>query len=439
MSTNRTRDRSIADQYGNYVEDHWPSGTTYTYPGLILRHEESMSDVVTENFREAIANGAVINNPCSYVKNTITTSGYGAGSHQNASATQGWTSYGYPTAALKPSNPDSVWPQIAWVEPSVKDLARLKLEAIARIDSSQYSFGEDTAELKETLQFLRHPVDSLLGLTRQHQKLLRKAQRKHWRAKRRPPPFEPKLSVASRMKQLWLDYKGDARNLAKAYADVWSSYSFAAAPTYRSMNDAIEAYITLPERIQSTSNRETAHARSEDVWSDSWTSLNHQVNSSVSRLYAISRRWTKSAHVSILYEVRNPVKDMKQGLGLRPKDFPVTMWQIMPLSFMVDRIYDVSSLLKATINIGDPKVKILCGAVTQKSEQYSTIQLTNVNATYWPGNTVGEVVEDKQFSYNRLPWAPSLNDAIPSFDAKPLIEDATKIADALAVVTKLLL
>lgn len=434
----RVRNNSVPDTTDYYVETHWPSGAVYSYAGLVGRYQEEMTDYVTPNFRKIIARGGIVNNPCSYSKKTITTTGGTVGSHQNASATQGWTSVGFATAALKPSNIDVLWPQIAWQEPSgLKSEARMKLEAIARVDSSQYSFGEDSAELKETLRFLRHPVDSLLGLTRQHQLLLRKIHRRNNYAKRYPQ-FDKKLSTASRMKQNWRTYNGNARSIAKAYADVWSAYSFAAAPLYRSANDALEAWYTLPSKIH-VLGRKTSHSRSSDTWEGSWSSLAHVVNAYVTRYYSVSRRLTKSRHVSILYEVRNPIKTIHDDIGFRPKDFPVTMWQIMPLSFMIDRIYDVSSLLKATINIGDPKVKILTGSVTERTEYFSSIQLTSVAATLWPGNTVGEVVEDKQFSYKRTPWTPSISDAVPGWDASQLIADATRIADTLAIVTKMLL
>jgi hypothetical protein len=397
-----------------------------------------MTDVVTPNFRAIIAKGGIVNNSCSYVKNTITCTGSGSGAHNNPGNTQGWTSYGYPTSYSAPVNPDATWPQIAWVKPSVKTVERAKLEALSRVDSSQYSFGEDTAELKETVRFLRHPVDSLLGLTRSHQKLLRKISRaKNTRNLSRSRQFEASLSNAAKMRSRIGAYKGNAKELASAYADVWASYSFAAAPLVRSCSDAIEAYHTLPDRVN-VLGRMSAHSRSEDDWSGNWSGL-PQVVGATTRKYTVSREWVESVHAMILYEVKSPIKDLKQGLGLRSKDFPVTMWQILPLSFMVDRLYDVSSFLKAAINIGDPKVKILAGSITTRRTLNSSIKLDSVTNASWPGNTTGETVHDEQFVYDRNPWTPSIRDAIPTFEKGGLIKDATKIADTLSIAVKLLL
>jgi hypothetical protein len=149
--------------------------------------------------------------------------------------------------------------------------------------------------------------------------------------------------------------------------------------------------------------------------------------------WEIIQKASSRGKASILYTVSNPCYDWRYRLGFRPKDFPTTVWQIMPYSFMVDRLYDVTSFSKGAINLGDPMVKILMGCYSEHNERSISFEMTG---TQNPGGTIHS--SDKpvytDFSYTRSPWVPTFSDTVPSLNLKGLVEDATKITDLITLI-----
>lgn len=353
---------------------------------------------MTPGYRNIVAAGGIVNNPCTYV-------------------VEDWSSdgSGYVRATSKP-NPTAIWeqhgPLVYHYSPSGRatlisgnspthataDVARAKLEALANIDPTPYSFGEDTAELKETIQFLRRPMGELYDLARSF----------YQRHGRRTVRQVAKIRT---------------KQAAKAVLE----FQYAASPLVRSSFSALEAWTVRNDQYVFPARRTSRGFENlTEAISGSFTTS--------STTFAKRSDYEQDVKASILYEVTNPCDNMEWRLGLRSKDFPVTMWQIVPLSFMVDRVYDVSGFLKASINLGDPKVKILSACVRKKTNRVRQWWIVGRTSSYYTFSFASEVVSYKIFTYEREPWSPSFSDTIPQVKPVGLVNEATKVLELASVL-----
>lgn len=406
-SETRHRSRSLPEVSALYTVVYTDAPIAYYGPYVTDLKEESMDDVVTFNYKELIARGAVINNPCLYACRTVTSTGTGYSNVVKDNG-EGWNAYGPLTQ--RRLNVDNAKVTALW-SANVPDLilntsvSRAKQLAISNMDTTPYAFGEDAFEIRETLKFLRNPLSSLSNLGKTFSK------------------HKKSTLKGMRLKSI--------KEKAEAVASVWLQYQFAASPLVRSVQDGLEAYAykepTKPERL-------VARGFSKDA--------DHQEVSGVSYLAGGVRHYwdlghskSEDVHASILYEVSNPRTDMNWRLGFRAKDLPSTLWQVVPLSFMIDRLLDVSSFIEGVINLADPNVKVLAASVREKTEYTTSKQLTNQTYSGWTSSDIqGEVFSETQFEYRRNPWIPSVSDTVPGFTPKNLVDTATKMADLTALV-----
>jgi hypothetical protein len=379
--------RLIKDRYYNVLTDQ-------DYTVTAHYEEDTMDDQVTPKYHRRINAGEIINNPCLFVKNTIRSVGNG---HFKWTRTNGYiyetlgpgvTHLQIQRGVVKASAAD---PTTSY---ALADSA--KLQALGNLDRTPYSFGEDIGEVGETLRFLAHPMKSINNLVSEISE------------------SATKKSKAQRFK-----------SRAKAIADVWATGRFAAAPLVRSVNDAFESLNNDIHRPK----RRTARGFAKDQQTTSDV-INSGAMSSSHKIYT----WEKRA--GILYEVTNPLVDWKFKYGLRFKDIPETLWQLMPLSFMVDRMYNVSATLRGMSSFLDPNVKILAAWLTSKDNQSHTRSYTGFKSSIV--QTVHASFPDyyieENFVYNRESWSPTVSDFIPPVRVENLVNSSTKIADLAAII-----
>lgn len=406
IKTPRYREREVVAPMTRYVLKEFCNGSPDQNlgPHTVQFDFETMSDFVVDNFRKRINSGEIINNPCHYTRSIRTT--IGSGKIENGTVCSSMNSNtGDVTHRLLelgyvPTYPDVVLEQ---------NEARAKLVAIANIDSTPYAFGEDVLELRETARFLRNPVSALykLGVS------FRKSYLQHLKKRR------IKIRTAG------------YHTLAKAHASVYLQYRFALSPLIRSSMDALEAYQSKPPR---PSERYSARG----IVSNDGTVTEDREESSLLFTYECTRTRTLDEKASILYTVSNPIYDWRYRLGFRLKDVPTTLWQVVPLSFMVDRLLDISSFSKGIINLADPRVTILSACYAYKSSDQLTVEVVDHdNRNYVAYVTRGSKRIDTNFVYDRQPWTPSVSDTIPKLELGNLVDDATKIADLTALTLSL--
>jgi hypothetical protein len=369
----------------------------------MIMHEvtaEDMSDYITPGFHKRSKAGEVINNNCTYVKTslnsvtggsfTVSQSGheyqFGGGGCNSKWMAEWLLSIGY----YKLVTPIPLKP-----EPDYDMVSSAKAQAWGNVDRSPYSFAEDIAELHETLKFLRDPLGSIRDLSEAFARDITKQYAKKYVRR------------------------------AKAHADVWLTYQFALSPLVRSACDLIEAALTDIRR----SKRQTARGKKvfEAQKRSGPNNSIYQFDASISN--------TKKVRAGILYEVTNPINDWRYKYGLRFKDIPETMWAILPYSFMVDRLVNISQAIRGITAFLDPNVKILGGWVTTKEE----VTWTRTFIDYeWSGIESKSIVPDMEretsFTYNRAKWSPSASDIMPSFQANNLVNSISKSADLIALI-----
>lgn len=383
--------------YVDYLDGQGTSGEQGSY--LVKSKSRFCNDVVTPDFIKRINSGEVINNPCLMKGSSHTGSTGGYGWYKENSSGSRYTITG-PLTQMRWDTDKPYAQTYGAVDIGCNpDEPGAKLRALANIDKTPFAFGEDILEIKETLRFIRRPF----GFANQMSRDLE-------RYKRRRRTFRDKIKLGGRT----------ATNVADAYL----AYRFALSPLVRSAHDVARVFL---EKRAVPPLRLSAHGGWEGSKQDSVTPTVG------SRTYKFTASREQSGHATILYEVTNPVYDWKHTLGLRLKDLPTTLWQVATLSFMVDRVLDISSFSKALLNLADPKIRILAASYTERSAEVFTYQHTKQVVSGWTSLISGEIVTSENFRYDRRIWNPTVRDAIPELTPRKLIDDTLKIADLLAL------
>jgi len=382
---------------------------TSTPPYMLTYEEESITDVVTIDFNQRIADGEVINNPMSYekVEEEVLPSEVYYSHWENAnpdnivSLVSGsntafqlqrctWTGY-----------KDSTLSEFSFDAPSLA-----KTKALANVDSTPYEFFEDLMEIRETIHFLMNPLASLSNLARAFR-------RKHDNA---------------------LNIK-DAIKRAEALADLWNNTRFAMMPLVRSIMTTMEY---LADKDITRPGRRNAHGYAFDKKTD--TSLHEPwtggVGTQTVYQYTKEDKADRKVHASILYEVTNPLVDVNFALGLRQKDIPVVAWELVPLSFVFDRLWNLKALISSYLNLADPNVSILSGSVT---DRVTTDVIVRCVGKYSPYSIITYVIQRpdgvrySKHTHERTVWQPSVVDIVPPITGPNLVGSLTKILDLIAL------
>lgn len=398
MTETRVRTRNDPGYTAN--QKRYQNGIqTHSYDTNMLSSSETMTDVVVPGFHKRIAQGEIINNACTYVKNSTYSTGGGI-----FNVTQSGTNYlakgdGSMTAFLAYllGLPNSFW-HTGESPPDIQE-DWSKHQALGNVDRAPYAFAEDIAEWREMLRFFKNPFGSLRDLSKEYVDYAQWSKRKK------------------------------AYTLARVLADTWAEYRFGFQPAVRSIHDLMLSYIENPPEAP---KRRTARGKAE--WEGS--SEEQYLNRNAYRFEATCT--TKETFKSgILYELTNPMETgWRDTYGLRFKDIPETLWAVMPLSFMVDRMYNISQALRGLVAFLDPTIKFHAAWTTQKYERSQTRSF--IEYDYLPGVTSNTVVPDidgkTYFTYNRKTWEPSLGDVAPVLDLPNLVSSSTKVADLAALI-----
>lgn len=412
----RYRTRSAEPKYMQHVVhivgDHNYGNYDWTCPAYnIFSREETMTDEVNPGFHGRVANGEVFCNPVNYVSVSEEALEGSAVAHIHRTSDPSWTKttegghYTSRALVVKPVYLEKVNEAPALNLTSMEQST--KQRCLAAVDGTPYEFFEDIAELKETLEFLKNPIASLAGLAR-----------------------------AFSLKKRKLNSIKNVKKRLKAIADLWNTYRFAAAPLIRSAMTALEAYNDREKALRPS--RRTAHARFRD-FGDPFFSQ-HTAANGISHKYHYNKWSMRSveAHATIYYEVSNPVDDWFFRLGLRVKDVPVTMWEILPLSFMVDRLINIRAAIAGLLNIADPSVTFLASSYTTRATDEHLLQMYSETWDYGEWTATIENPDFRKYtsySWKRALWSPSVYDTIPPITPGYLVKDVQSILDLISIIT----
>lgn len=327
----RVRDDTISSPSAfKYV--HNGVDKTY-YPGTtaVLGKKEVMKDVIVPNFSKRSAQGGVFVNPMDQRSvETHATAGpyhYKNGSHEYVYPESWWyfDSIGTPNH-LPVSNIHTL--------PSLGTLAGT--EARANIDDPLFEGAVFLGELRETLQFVRKPVDTLTDYFSEAGRKARKRRdyKKHWKG----------------------------RTVADFIQNNWLAYRYGMRPLLADMNNAMVAVEATLHNA--TPKRRTARGYASDSGFES-TSTEATYGTRTDALVQ-STSLKRSARAGILYEQ----VAMANTFGASLRDVPATLWEIVPYSFVADWFWNVGSYIQAiTPFVG---VNVLGQWTTYESEHLTT-------------------------------------------------------------------
>lgn len=416
----RTRSREVGPDFrtSTLVNDFYVDGkfshtsSTMSKPFTTYHKVETIIDVSTPNAKKIIADGGIINNPFSY---TLSETRAPIGTRTSKTVTNGKT-----TQTLYQSGANAAY----WLDymkpvfthatpPNIGDmLLSTRLKALAKVDSSDFAFGEDAAEISETVKTLRQGI-----------RLIR-------------APLTEVRAIANRIKKA---SRKNERLLNMNHYDALNSaylqYRFALTPLVKSTMDVIEVISKdLEPLVKRYASRQAERA------SDTSVSV---VDTGPFR-FTQTRVTDVEARAVILYSI---IKQIGMGwqrqLGFRGKDIAPTVWAVTRLSFMVDRVFDISSALKGFANLMDSNVNILAASYSRKTVVTTTTlveavsQMPNPNTTITRSPHVG-VIETLSVSKSRTPWVPNPFDLVPPLRVSGLVSDAFAIADLAAITYSIL-
>jgi len=350
---------------------------------------KSMQDTVTPDYSQKIANGEVVNYPMHFTR----------WHHEFG---DGVSSFSYTTSGKEyrvtvESSPEREYGQGALMAlPSAPaSAADARRRALANVDSTPHAMLEDVFEIRQTLKFLRNPLLGLLELSK---------------------AFKLAVKRLQRIRKL---------TRAEALASVWLQYRFAVTPLVNSAYNVVDGLGSLGEP-RPKNRRARGKSENSKTVSDTYTPNN-----------SWSRKATRTESVSagIGYTVSNPAAEWRYVFGLRSKDLPLAMWQVVPLSFMVDRVADISGTIAGLTNLLDPDISIKYAWVTTKTEDIYVNVLLDVP---WRQDfsSSGKGYKYTNFIYDRISWTPSGIDTIPTINLSGLVSSVTKITDLVALIVQ---
>lgn len=375
-STNHTLTSTTILKDGTSTDVTFSSGTT--------GGSEVMVDIVTPSFKLLQAEGSVIMNPMNIWKsNTSGGSAYASAYETDTGTTYlmsgsnytRWKEDNYPRTYVTGKTDNGVSYDLA------NTIAIAKQEAIANIDSTDFRFGEDLVEIGKSLSYLRAPLASAADL-------LRTFEKDYARRRRRGITH------------------------VKAVADAWLSVRYGMRPIVTSMFNIHKAV----NMLGSKPIRRTARGFARDEYEDNGT-YTRSWGAGTGDVYNWERAENVNVRATIVYESRLLTKQLDL-LGLRSKEIPSTVWAVMPYSWVVDRIVNVSRVVQGLMNLADPKLVIKGACVVVNSQKIVKKQLVDTYAPGWTVTTQGDVSVDFTDSKSRSVWAPSVSDMQPILQAR---------------------
>lgn len=247
----------------------------------------------------------------------------------------------------------------------MRELAMIK--AFAKITDSSVQAGEFIKDLGSTMSMLRRPFSTAQNLL---VNIERKAQRK--------------LSRIGRERLNSANVGRSNRAVATAYADAWLETQYGWKPLIMDIetiyNSSTALNGTLQRRNVVRASEEASYTRSQDFKGVSFTSpLDVLLGDGQ---YTSSCKTRVSAGVIFDLVNRNASVTGSQFFGVRARDLPVTFWQILPYSFVVDWFFNVESWIKASTP--NPDISIRGSWTTLTSQK--TRKTSGTSRYEWPTN-----------------------------------------------------
>lgn len=348
---------------------------SFSQPVLNLAHdiyrgvEETTNDVVTPDFHQRIARGEIVNNPFYNIKRTydysVGTWRYDLTSPCSGSLVKYQDGNGFYSLGTNK--------QLYLLEPTHSTLGSrnqqlaslenlIQTRALANVVPADVQILVDLYEWKQTLRLVRDPVRTLY-------KWLTAFEEKNLRRKRRRKAIRYKIRRRLTKRQIAemrsYERRQSAKQLIEAISSKWLAARYGVMPLCHSIQGGLDIV-----RKPQTSPRITARSSgstTDYVDSASQVVTGYHWNSTLSK--TTTSRGTVRAYV--LYEHQMSLVE-RSGLSLH--ELPISVWEGIPFSFVVDWFLNVGDWIRAVT----PKagVNVLATGVTVRKETEQRVDVT---------------------------------------------------------------
>jgi len=398
--TNRTR---------TFVNRIDPTGSFTRYQGIIVngqftgtyqivssgsltggKETDVMTDVVTPDYRRRIAKGELIINPGSRTKRFV--AAYPGQLTQAKASVNDYikidADYMLPCLVQYGAVPAT---DVSYL-PTDIGVDTAKLRSIAAINRPDHSLMEDVLTMKQNIEMMKGPLQGL-----------------------------------DRTLETMLKEKRSLLRVGKAVGDLWLKYRFAATPFVYSLTELMEAAIMTSDTLRAGVRlRSRGSYRTESLVDNTQT------------LGTVTTRTTARKELRVAatcyWRVKHDVPtNFSKKLGIRLQDVPAGLWAAMPYSFMIDRAVNVTNMLDALVNMGDPNLVIEGGCVTTVCRTV-TNQACTISTPGYSESLTGATMDWVYEDITRSPWSPSVVDCRPPLDLLNLVSTSTKVLDLAFLV-----
>lgn len=322
------------------------SGTHQYGPNapVMSRSYRRMEDVVVPGYRQAIANGVIVNNPMSTVEVLYQQNGdTGFEAKYNANPNyKWWSAPGWGDMSLGVPDPRRACTRIN--EANLRSLAQTAALAgvQAPVNQSLVSLGE----LHKSLKLAVSPLRALHGLLKKSEQSYKHDLRKY--GNRLNAIMKYKTHKARRNAVLALQkekpLKSPINERLEFIPDMVLAYNLGWKPIMMEIDAVIHKIPALEEEVRRTS-RSTKSDKS------SWTEDVVHTNLSGSGQNG-TFRYTYTEEVVVRAGVLYADGfDSRQHFGVRLSDVPSAMWELTPFSFVADYVVNLGDWISATTNV----------------------------------------------------------------------------------------
>lgn len=286
-----------------------------------------------------------------------------------------------------------------------KSADTLLLEAVAQVDPTDFNLMEDVIQVRQFIEAVAKPVWEL-------REIVREARRFHpeW------PKVKPK-AVLGGAASAWLRYRNEF------------------LPTYNSITDLIAGMNGPWKRL-----RKGVRLRSSRRDSDAFAVSGTYWNGNAHCQYGVFHSQNIDRRAVIYYRLQADRGGILQTYGWRVKDIPVGLWNVIKLSYMIDRVVNISHYIQACANAFDGNITFEGGCVVERSRKEVAYRLVQEqwDSLYTVSTPEVRTVTDSVVRTVAPSVASIIDPRKLAVSPKGLVNSSSKVLDVLALVIQMM-
>lgn len=290
--------------------------------------------------------------------------------------------------------------------------------AYSKMSSPEYNMGVTLGEIAETASMLAAPLSGIVKLSRKAfagfsdirtygaktvAKVAKNVTKREMRRIMKTTirhPSNTSLRILDETANHWLAYKFGVLPLVEDVGNYLKMVENEISPTFGLKLAKVKGY-TTDTTVSGVQNNVACY-------SNSWEALIFDV-------FAVKR--TIDYHTCGLYwrnQVTSPLANYLEQVGLAPWQFPSLMYELIPLSFVVDRFIDIKSFVRGNLGATENLKQTFGNYVSRKVTTVWSYSLSNIRLSS-SGRPPAKVNQRLTSSATLSMIARSINNERPNF------------------------